>query len=455
VAGGIQRTLALVRRGDEGYRTLVSDTFTRGDTTGPLGTADSGQAWATIAGTAFGITSNQAYNTDTANTLCIAAIDTGMADVRVACSVSRTTQVAGLVFRLSDASNYWYVSLSGSATALIKVVAGSPTTVATSATTYSGATTVEVVAVGGSIQVYTAGALLLSASDTFNAAAVQHGIMRQQTVNNSRHDTFSVRASLALAVPPLTRTAFLAAFKAIATDARFIWLPQATDTTTSIDASSNAATITHSQTVVGRLTTMGTRGVAVGFSAAPNKYADAPDLAGYSFGNGAADSACWWLALANVTDAAAARVLIAKMNDNGGGTGGEWYWQINASDKMVMALWDRSSNAAPMRTSDAAITQGVPKLFAAVYDGTSGATAANGITLYQDASVIASTATNAGTYVAMEDTTHTLEIGTFITHAASFMRGDIGLLAFGAGAMTAQNLSDIKALVNTYYGLSL
>ena len=54
--------------GRGGFRTLVTDTFTRTDTTGPLGTADSGQAWETIAGTAFGITSNAAYNTDTANT---------------------------------------------------------------------------------------------------------------------------------------------------------------------------------------------------------------------------------------------------------------------------------------------------------------------------------------------------------------------------------------------------
>ena len=144
------------------FRTLVTDTFTRVDTTGPLGTADSGQTWETIAGTAFGISSNQAYNTDTANTLCISTIDSATYDGRVACTVTRTTQVAGVVVRLSDASNYWYVSLSGSATALIKVVAGSPTTVATTAATFSGATSVEVALSGNSFSVSFNGVVLLT-----------------------------------------------------------------------------------------------------------------------------------------------------------------------------------------------------------------------------------------------------------------------------------------------------
>ena len=252
----------------------------------------------------------------------------------------------------------------------------------------------------------------------------------------------------------LSRTRFLSRFAAIATDARFVWLPQPTDATTSTDASSNAATITHSHTLATRWQQMGTRGRAPTFTAGVNQYAEAPDLAAYTFGNGAADSAFTLIALAQVTDTAAARVLIAKLNDNGA-TGGEWYWQIDSSDKLQMALWDASAAVSPNRTSDAAITQGVPKLFAATYAGTGGATAANGITLYQDGVVIASTASNNASYVAMENTTHTIEIGTFVNHVASFMRGNIGLLAICGGALTAQNLLDIKALCNEYFGLRL
>lgn len=270
---------------------------------------------------------------------------------------------------------------------------------------------------------------------------VAHGVVRSLVAG--RRDRY------------LSRARFLSRFAAIATDARFVWLPLPTDTTTSVDASSNAATITHSQTVADRWQQMGTRGLAVNFSAGPNKWADVPDLAAYTFGNGAADSAFTLIALAQVTDTAAARVLIAKLNDNGGGTGGEWYWQIDSSDRLQMALWDRSASVSPNRTSDAAILQGVPKLFATTYDGTGGATAANGITLYQDGVVIASTASNNASYVAMENTTHTIEIGTFVNHAASFMRGNIGLLAICGGALSAQNLLAIKALCNEYFGLRL
>lgn len=176
-----------------GFRTLVSDTFTRTDTTGPLGTADSGQTWETITGTAFGITSNAAYNTDTTNAICVATIDSATYNGRVSCTVTRTTQVAGLVVRLTDANNYVYVSLSGSATTLNKMVSGSPTILATSASTFSGATSVEIVMSGSNYTVLINGAVLLTASDSFNVTATKHGLLRQQTVNNSRHDNFTVR----------------------------------------------------------------------------------------------------------------------------------------------------------------------------------------------------------------------------------------------------------------------
>ena len=253
----------------------------------------------------------------------------------------------------------------------------------------------------------------------------------------------------------MSRSRFVSEFTAIATDTRRLWLPEGTDTTTSTDASSVGTTITHSATCVGRFQPMGLHcRPAVGFSAGANPYAEMPDANDVTFGNGAADSAFSLVALAQVTDTAAARVLIAKLNDNGA-TGGEWYWQIDAADKLQLALWDASAAVSPNRTSDAAITQGVPKLFAATYSGAGGATAANGITLYQDGVVIASTASNNASYVAMENTASTIEIGTFVTHVASFFRGNIGLLAVCGGALTAQNLLDIKALVNRYYGLYL
>ena len=56
--------------------------------------------------------------------------------------------MAGVAFRISDASNYWTVNLSGSNTTLVKTVAGSTTTVSTYASAFSGASDVVVTAIG-------------------------------------------------------------------------------------------------------------------------------------------------------------------------------------------------------------------------------------------------------------------------------------------------------------------
>jgi len=173
-------------------RVLAFDSFTRADNAGSLGNAESGQAWATSTGNAFGISSNQAYNTDTSNTVSIASVDVGATDVRVVCSVTRTTQIAGVVFRLVDGSNYWSVNLGGASTTLVKTVSGSPTTVATLAQAFSGASLIEVIARGPAISVLVNGVALPVANDAALAAGTRCGLFRQQTVNNSRHDNFLV-----------------------------------------------------------------------------------------------------------------------------------------------------------------------------------------------------------------------------------------------------------------------
>lgn len=72
------------------------------------------------------------------------------------------------------------------------LVAGSPSTVATSATTFGSAAVVAVAMSGGNIAVWVNGTPLLAATDSFNVSATKHGLLRQQTVNNSRHDNFTV-----------------------------------------------------------------------------------------------------------------------------------------------------------------------------------------------------------------------------------------------------------------------
>jgi len=251
------------------------------------------------------------------------------------------------------------------------------------------------------------------------------------------------------------RDAFVSRILAITGDTRLFWLPKATDTTTSADESLNGNTATHNASIATRLTASGL-GQMVTFSPGSSHHAIINDTAPLTFGNGSTDSAFSIVALANVTDTAAGRIIFSKLETNDGtGDGGEYYFGVNSSDKLQLVLWDNSTLAAPDRTSDAAITMGSTRLFAATYAGTGGATAANGITLYQDAVAIASTATNSGSYVAMEDKASEVCIGSFINHSISFMNGSLGLVLVCAKVLSASELWAMKKAINSFFGLSL
>ena len=112
---------------------------------------------------------------------------------------------------------------------------------------------------------------------------------------------------------------------------------------------------------------------------------------------------------ANVTNTALARCLMAKFDSTSSLR--EWIFFIQADDTLRLFLFDESVDEDTNRDSDAAITMGSLRFFVATYDGAGGATAANGITLYEDGAIIASTATNNASYVGMEDLAGVVSLG--------------------------------------------
>lgn len=444
------RGLGLLGTGRGGFRTLVSDTFTRGDTTGPLGTATSGQTWETIAGTAFGITSNAAYNTDTGNAICIATIDSATCNGRVACTVTRTTQVAGLVVRLSDASNYWYVSLSGSATTLNKMVAGSPTTVATSASTFSGATSVEVVMSGSNYSVLINNSVLLTGTDAFNSTATKHGILRQQTVNNSRHDNFTVRQSASNSAP-LTRAQFLTQMSALlGANQRVLYVPNGTDTTTSVESSTVGRTLTWDATIAARVAVLG-NSYSQSFDGL-GQWGDAVDANDLSFGNGTVDSAMAGLALVNPTALAAEQSVFAKF----AGGWEEYRFAVDVSGLVRVFLHDSSAGIEiSARTGANGVVAGTWRLISFTYDGRGGATAADGINVYVNGADSTTTRANSASYVAMENLGGALNIASRNVHTATFFGGSIAFLALTQKNMTAAEHASAAVLCRRLTGLPL
>lgn len=244
------------------------------------------------------------------------------------------------------------------------------------------------------------------------------------------------------------RSHFIANLLQITGDTRLLFLPRSTNTTTSTDQSRNAQTITHNATAAGRLSRVG-KGYALAFDGSTN-YSTAPDAAGLSFGDASTDVAHSWLALVKITDTANNRTLFGKFTTNQR----EYRAYINTTDTLLWAFYDESTDATDQRASNAAVTQGAYVLLGGVFNGTDGA---NGMTLYQNAAVIASTATtdSGGTYTAMENGTSVLGIGAGTSSASLPFQGDIAMIALCAGALTADQMWQIKQLVNGYFGLSL
>jgi hypothetical protein len=244
---------------------------------------------------------------------------------------------------------------------------------------------------------------------------------------------------------------FVTQFLDICGDTRLLWLPSGADTTTTTDSSLNARTVTYDATIAAQLANLGS-GYKVSFDGTSD-FGSTPDAAGLSFGTGAADSAFSVLALAKVTDTAASRTFVAKYN--AGGTAREWEFRVTGADALYFGFYDESVDVAPNRASSSAITQGSWKLFGGVYTAaTGGATAANDITLYQDGVSVTSTATNSGTYVAMEDTAAPVNIGargSTTPEAATYMSGDMALVAVVAKALSATEMFALYKLCDWYF----
>jgi len=164
---------------------------------------------------------------------------------------------------------------------------------------------------------------------------------------------------------------------------------------------------------------------------ASDEEADTPDAAFWSrddAGGANGFSIGFW---ANVVDTAIERALLTKFDQTTGVELREWQFVVESSDSLLLELWDESVNVAPNRRSDAAIIMGTMTFFVATYDGTGGATAASGITLYQNGSVLASTPNEQATYVGMEDLATTVGLGAKTQNNGVFTASYNGSLTGG------------------------
>lgn len=262
-----------------------------------------------------------------------------------------------------------------------------------------------------------------------------------------------IRPSFQPLTEPMDRIEFARRIHGIAGfgNARLVVTPRSGDTTTTIDLSPSGRIVTWDGDISSRLTRSG-RGWFQSFNGT-SQYGTMPDAPSMSFGNSLVDSPFSGVVLANITDTAAYRVMLAKYNFGAGNP--EYAFQIrDTDDALMLLLADKSTGNTAVRASSAAITQGSPRTFHWSYDGGGGATAGNGIVLLQDGATIASTATNGASYVAMEDTSAAPSIGA-LADGLSFFAGSIGFAAVFAGYLSPAQHRQITVTANEFFGLSL
>jgi len=141
-----------------------------------------------------------------------------------------------------------------------------------------------------------------------------------------------------------------------------------------------------------------------------NDYVTVADHDDLSFGDSASDDPFSVVSWVEVELSGTFQMAIGKWDATLGER--EWLFDIAGDETIYWQLYDESSNKSPVQHSDDALTAGW-HLVVCTYDGGGGGTAANGMKIYVDGSLVSSTGTNQALYVAMENTNSPLYIGTY------------------------------------------
>lgn len=237
----------------------------------------------------------------------------------------------------------------------------------------------------------------------------------------------------------------------------FLEDPQVSSTT--LDFSGNANTATYSGILYSERFNVGAGFMVDG---ATSNSLTIPDSTTLTFGDGSNDSAFSVFGIFQLTNQASEQTIIAKYTPKTAATKREWLVAVDSSEKLRLDIWDESAAVASSRLTDAALTvladsiTGTIHTFCITYSGVGGATAGNGITIYVDGALVASTATNNGSYVAMENTTQIVTIGTSRSTAdagTNWFLSDLGLVGISGEVISANTAYTLDKLLRSMYGL--
>lgn len=136
-----------------------------------------------------------------------------------------------------------------------------------------------------------------------------------------------------------------------------------------------------------------------------NEEADTPDAAYWSRGDGSNDSPVSIGVWANIGNLSNAGYVLSRWTSSHL----EWLFGFSAAELPVLNARDNSAGVQSIITSDVAVTQNTWSFVVITYDGTGGSSAFTdpNAQIYINGSKVASTISNNGSYVAMENKTGT------------------------------------------------
>ncbi len=201
-----------------------------------------------------------------------------------------------------------------------------------------------------------------------------------------------------------------------ATSLKGLWVWN-TPTTSEIDLSGNSHSLTPNALIsFSDVFFQGTEKVVDfnGYNDTGAEYFTAADHNDFSYGDSSNDSAFSIFSWAYFDASDASRYIISKRIDTTGAEDREWRFGTGSTaGKLAFTSYDESTNAYFLVRQNTALTTGW-HFVAVTYDGTGGALAGNGVIMYVDGSLVASTATNNANYVATENGAATVTISGYI-----------------------------------------
>lgn len=173
----------------------ITDAFTAANGTNLNGrTTTTGNKIWTVRGGSLDIQSNQARPSAGSGSSW-ATVDAGISDFDMSVVLTYHSDLDGLIFRASDASNYFRVAVDQTANEvyLVRNLAGVESNLGSwAAATSPGETaTIRVVAVGQNIKIYVNATLRIEVNNSSHQTVTKHGIIGGASTS-TRFDTFSL-----------------------------------------------------------------------------------------------------------------------------------------------------------------------------------------------------------------------------------------------------------------------